>query len=89
METKSERITILTTPEFKARLEREARMQQISVAKLIRDRLERDEPASVSTADDAVLAALIEEVHSATRRAQLALDKGLAEAEATLRALRQ
>ena len=42
MSTKTERITILTTPEFKARLEHEAQLQNISVGKLIRNRFERD-----------------------------------------------
>ena len=88
MSTKTERITILTTPEFKARLEHEAQLQNISVGKLIRDRFEQDKSVDQSS-DDAVLAALVTEVHEATMRAQHALNKGLDEAEATLQALRQ
>ena len=88
MSTKTERITILTTPEFKARLEHEARLQKISVGKLIRDRFERDESVEEDP-DEAVLAALVAEVHEATLRAQRALDKGLDEAEATLQVLRR
>lgn len=88
MSTKTERITILTTPEFKARLEHEAQLKKISVGKLIRDRFERDESVEENP-DDAILAALVAEVHEATLRAQQALDKGLGEAEATLQALRQ
>ena len=88
MSTKTERITILTTPEFKARLEHEAQRQNISVGKLIRNRFDRDESVEENS-DEAVLAALVAEVHEATLRAQQALDKGLDEAEATLQALRQ
>lgn len=88
MSTKTERITILTTPEFKARLEQEAQRQNISVGKLIRNRFERDESVQENS-DEAVLAALVAEVHEATQRAQQALDKGLEEAEATLQALHQ
>jgi len=88
MSTKTERITILTSPEFKARLEHEAQLQKISVGKLIRNRFERHESVEENS-DDAVLVALIAEVHEATKRAQQALDKGLDEAEATLQALRQ
>lgn len=88
MSTKTERITILTTPEFKARLEHEAQLQNISVGKLIRNRFERDGSVEENS-DDAVLAALVAEVHDATQRAQHALNKGLDEAEATLKALRQ
>jgi hypothetical protein len=88
MSTKTERITILATPEFKARLEHEAQQHRISVSKLIRDRFERDD-SDAGNSEQAVLAALIAEAQEATQHAHQALNQGLEDAEATLKALRQ
>ena len=80
---KTERVTLLTTPEFKAFLAEEARREQVSVAELVRSRCER-RPSD----DEAVLAALSEQLQTAVAQARRALHDGLAEAQQVLSALR-
>ena len=80
---KSERVTLLTTPEFKAFLGAEAQREKVSVAELVRSRCARR-----PNEDEAVLAALTAELRSAVGQAKKSLREGLAEADAVLAELR-
>ena len=86
MTTKTARITILTTPDFKSFLAREAKKEGVSVAKLIRQRCEK-KPAN--NEDEELLLALVKEVSAAMARAELSLEKGLADAEKALAEIRR
>ena len=80
---KTERVTLLTTPHFKAFLGAEAQRAGISVGELIRNRFE-----TKPSAEEAALAALTVELNQAVAQASRALADGLAQAQATLRELR-
>jgi hypothetical protein len=80
---KTERVTLLTSPEFKAFLSAEAKREEVSVAELVRSRCER-RPSQ----DEAVLVALTAELRAAVGRAKKSLREGLAEADAVLAELR-
>jgi hypothetical protein len=80
---KTERITLLTTPEFKSFLAAEARREGVSVAELVRSRCE-GRPGD----DEAMLLALTAELKTAVARARKSLRDGLAEAETVLGQLR-
>ena len=80
---KTERVTLLTTPEFKAFLGVEAAREGISVAELVRSRC-----GQRPGADEALLASLAGELRKCVREAQASLRGGLAEANATLAELR-
>jgi hypothetical protein len=80
---KTERVTLLTSPDFKAFLGAEAAREGVSVAELVRSRCERKPDA-----DEAMLAALAGELRKAVREAQVSLRDGLAEADAVLTELR-
>ncbi|MCU7924421.1 MAG: hypothetical protein KZQ99_07160 [Candidatus Thiodiazotropha sp. (ex Dulcina madagascariensis)] len=84
MSAKTERITILGTPDFKSFLTREAKKEGVSVSQLVRDRC----LGKSADPDEEVLTALVSEVRDATRRAQKALDKGLRDARKTIKELR-
>jgi len=85
MAAKTERITILGTPEFKSFLVHQARQQGISVSEFVRRRcvdqhVERDEE---------LLLGLINEVKLATKRAKSVLEKGISDVEAVIAELRE
>lgn len=80
---KTERVTLLTSPEFKAFLSTEAKREKVSVAELVRSRCER-RPSE----DEAVLVALTLELRTAVSQAKKSLREGLAEADAVLAELR-
>lgn len=80
---KTERVTLLTSPAFKAFLSTEAKREGVSVAELVRGRCERR-----PTGDEAVLAALTGELHKAVREAKHSLKNGLDEAQTVLAELR-
>ena len=82
---KTERITILGTPEFKAYLVREAKREGISVSQFVRQRCEN----KPQTQDEEILATLIEEVRTATAKASTSLEKGLSDARQVLAELRR
>lgn len=84
MSVKTERITILGTPDFKSFLSREAKKEGVSVSQLVRDRCRR----KVADADEELLLQLVSEVRDATRRAETALDKGIKDAEKALAEMR-
>src|SRR4249920_1782488 len=80
---KTARLTLLTTPEFKAFLGTEAARAGISVAELVRSRCEQKPDA-----DEALLASLAGELRTAVLEAQASLGSGLAEADSLLAELR-
>ena len=83
---KSERITILGTPDFKNFLTREAKKEGVSLSQLVRQRCE-NKPQNND--DEALLAALVEEVHTATIKARQSLEKGLEDAKEVLAKIQQ
>ncbi len=80
---KTERVVLLTTPEFKAFLALEANREGVSVAELVRSRFSR-KPDS----DEEVLIALTAELSLAVAGAKKSLHAGLREAESALAELR-
>ena len=80
---KTERVTLLTTPEFKLFLAAEAEREGVSVAELVRSRCEQR-----PTDGEAALAALTVELRKAVGEAKASLKQGLAEARSTLTQLR-
>jgi len=86
MSIKSERITILTTPDFKQFLNAEADAQGVSVSELIRVRCTAS-PAS--NEDEAILAAMVEQVKKSSADAEKALNKGLKDIASTLNHIRK
>jgi hypothetical protein len=81
---KTARLTLLTTPEFKAYLGAEAERGGVSVAELVRRRCEQK-----PTEDEEALSALTEELRNAVRDAQASLEGGLAEAALVVAELRK
>ena len=82
--TKSERITLLGSQEFKTFLAKESRKEGISVSELVRRRCER-----APTEDERALLALADELRKSTAEARQALEEGLAAAGGVLRQLRK
>ena len=80
---KTARLTLLTTPEFKAFLSAEAARSGVSVAELVRTRCEQK-----PTADEDALAELTGELRKAVRDAHASLEGGLVEAASVLAELR-
>ena len=85
---KSERITFLGTPEFKANLTQLAVRENTSVGEVIRGRFERAQNRP-DASEESELRALVADLRVATAQAQISLSEGLAEAEQTLRELRK
>ena len=85
---KSERITFLATPEFKANLTQLAVRENTSVGEVIRGRFERAQNRP-DASEESELRALVADLRAATAQAQISLSEGLAEAEQTLRELRK
>jgi GAF domain-containing protein len=80
---KTERVTLLTTPEFKAFLTAEAARDGVSVAELVRVRCEQR-----PSADEELLQHLAAELRTAVAQAKKSLRSGLDEADAVLAELR-
>lgn len=83
MDTKTERITLLGSRQFKAFLAKESLKEGVSISELVRRRCER-----APTEDERVLLALTEELRKSTAEARRALAEGLAAAEDALRQVR-
>jgi hypothetical protein len=81
---KTERITILGSPDFNAFLNRQPKKEGGRLSQLVRQRCEN----KPSSKDEELLAALVKELSEATARAKLSLEKGLADAEKVLSELR-
>ena len=80
---KTERVTLLATPEFKSFLAREAKRERISVAELVRNRCQ-----GRASSDDATLVALTAELRAAIAGAHEAVGDGLSAMQAVLAELR-
>jgi hypothetical protein len=80
---KTERVTLLTTKEFKSFLRAEAQREGVSVAELVRVRCEHKPHP-----DEVVLSRLTAELREALRKAKSSLKEGLSEAQSTLAELR-
>jgi hypothetical protein len=80
---KTERVTLLTTKEFKSFLRAEAQREGVSVAELVRVRCEHKPHP-----DEVVLGKLTAELREALRTAESSLKDGLSEAQSTLAELR-
>ncbi len=80
---KTERVTLLTSTDFKAFLSAEALREGVSVAELIRSRCEQR-----PSAEEAVLSALVAELHHAVGAAKRSMREGLNEAQAVLTEIR-
>lgn len=76
---KSERITVLGTPEFKAYLAAEARQEGISVSELVRRRCER-----APSEEEELLMTLAGELRRSVESAKQSLMEGLAAVQAAL-----
>jgi membrane-bound lytic murein transglycosylase len=79
---KTERVTLLTSPDFKAFLNAEAHREGVSVAELVRTRCER-RPSD----EEAMLVELTRELQQSMVVAKRALKTGLDEAQAALKEL--
>ncbi len=84
MSVKSERITILGTPDFKAFLANEAKSEGISVSELVRNRCQAVPPSD----DEIALRELIQLVSTATKKATASLEQGLKDANNAIAELR-
>ena len=84
MPVKTERITVLGTPEFKAFLASEAKRQGISISEFVRRRC-LGQPANE---EEELLFKLVEEVRVATKRAKASLERGIRDAEHVIKELR-
>lgn len=76
---KSERITVLGTPEFKAFLAAEAAKENVSMSELVRRRCER-----APSDEDALLANMAAELRRAVAQAKSSLEDSLKAAHAAL-----
>jgi hypothetical protein len=76
---KSERISVLGTPEFKAFLAREAEKEGISISELVRRRCE-----GVPSEDEALLMRMAEELKQAVAQAKRSLHEGIQAVKETL-----
>ena len=85
MTVKTERITILGTPDFKDFLKQEAKREGVSLSQLVRKRCEKK---PTTNEDEELLAVLVKEVGVATAKAKVSLEKGLADAEQVLTEIR-
>lgn len=86
MPAKTERITILGSPDFKAFLTREAKKEGVSLSYLVRERCLRK---SINNEDEELMSLLVAEVNEATAKAKASLEKGLQHAESVLAELRR
>ncbi len=85
MPAKTERITILGTPEFKEFLVKEAKKEGVSLSMLVRRRCEQ-RPISE---EEQLLITLLAELRTATKRAEESLDKGIECMQQTLAEIRE
>lgn len=81
---KTERVVLLTTPDFKSFLVREAEKEGVSVAELVRSRCE-----GRPRAEEAELVRLTQELNAAISRARSTLQDGLKEAQTVIGELRR
>ena len=80
---KTERITILATPTFKAAISKRAQALRIPTSELVRRAVESYDPDH----DEESLNLLVEELEQATKKTEKKLDEALAELTETLEIL--
>ncbi|MCF6262812.1 MAG: hypothetical protein L3J24_04405 [Xanthomonadales bacterium] len=86
MPAKTERVTILTTPDFKSYLGEQAIKMGVSVSELIRMKCIED---ATPSNDEMLLKELIAQSKRSIKKANLSLDKGLNDVSETLAYLKQ
>lgn len=84
---KTERMTILVTPEQKAAIRAQAESLGVSTAEIVRRAVESYQPSSEATEDEEVLNALAEELLVAAKEARTALNAATNEVQKTLKQL--
>jgi len=85
MTAKTERITILGTPDFKQFLMKEAKKEGISLSSLVRRRCAQ--PAV--NEDEELIVELLTELKAATKRAEQSLDRGIEGMQQVLAEIRE
>lgn len=85
MTAKTERITILGTPDFKKFLMREAKKEGVSLSMLVRRRCEQQQVNE----EEQLLLELLAELRTATKRAEQSLDRGIESMQQTLAEIRE
>ena len=85
MSAKTERITILGSPDFKSFLNKEAKRESISVSELVRRRCQQ-QPRN--DGDEELFIELVAELRTSVSAAKKNLNKGIRDAEAVLKELR-
>ncbi len=85
MAAKTERITILGTPDFKNFLTAEAKKEGISLSMLVRRRCEQQ----TANEEEQLLMDLLAELRTATKRAEESLDNGIESMQQTLAEMRK
>jgi hypothetical protein len=80
---KTERLVLLTTPEFKAFVAEEAAREGVSVAELVRRRVE-----ARPTDEEAILATLTAQLRTSLEATRTVVHESLTEVEEILRGLR-
>lgn len=85
MTAKTERITILGTPDFKQFLKKEAQKEGISLSSLVRRRCAQ----SSVTQDEEMIAELLAELKAAAKRAERSLDRGIEGMQQALAEIRE
>lgn len=85
MSPQTARVTFLTTPDFKAWLQKEASKSGVSISEFIRLRCK----SGPSNREEMLLGALAKELTKAAKKATKSLDKSLKETEANLKGLRE
>jgi hypothetical protein len=84
---KTARLQVLTTPAFRDWLRKEARKEGVSVGELVRTRCQQK--TATGKTEEKALGELFGQLREAVDRARSSLREGLAEAEQTLRELRE
>jgi len=74
MTVKTERITILGTPDFKQFLKNEAKKEGISLSSLVRRRCEQQ---TTVNEEEQLIIELLSELKTATKMAEQSLDRGI------------
>jgi len=80
---KTARLQVLTTPDFRDWLQKEAKQAGVSVGELVRSRCEQR-----PTDEERAIAEMAAQLRKEVRRAQASLKAGLAEADSVLQELR-
>lgn len=86
MTVKTERITILGTPDFKQFLKSEAKKEGISLSSLVRRRCEQQ---TTVNEEEQLIIELLSELKSATKMAEQSLDRGIESMQQVIAEIRE